>query len=209
MLTIGEILKKTREKNNLSLLEVERNIKVREKFLLAIETNDWSLFSSKIYISGIIKNYSRFLGLDEKKILAFFRRDYEKKEEMKFKKRLSSHYLTPESKKYLIMIFIISFFLIFGYFTYQLKLFLSPPSFTLVSPNKVNFTVEKKIKLVGKTEKDTSIFIGGDKIYQNNEGLFKYELPLQEGKTRLTIELVGANGKKRKVEEIFYKDSPK
>jgi len=209
MLTVGEILKKTREKQNLSLSEVEKNIKVREKFLRAVEANDWSLFSSKIYINGIIKNYVRFLGLDEKKILAFFRRDYEKKEETKFKKRVASHYLTPESKKYLIIVFIVSILLIFSYFVYQLKVFLSPPSFNLVSPAKVKFTVEKKINIVGKTEKDTSIFIGGDKIYQNKDGIFEYELPLKEGKNELIIELVGANGKKTKVEKVFYKNSPK
>ena len=209
MLTVGEILKKTREKNNLSLIEVEKHIKVRERFLRAIEANDWSLFSSKIYITGIIKNYSRLLGLDEKKILAFFRRDYGKKEEVKFKKRVASHYLTPESKKYLMIIFIVSLIIIFCYFGYQVKLFLSPPSFSLISPTKINFTVEKKINIVGKTEKDTSILIGGDKIYQNKEGIFEYELPLHQGRNILLIELVGANGKKTKVEKIFYKNLPK
>ena len=81
MLSVGEILKKQRKKKGLTLLEVEKKIKVRLKFLKAIEDNNWS-FSSKVYISGIIKNYAQFLDLDKDKVLAFFRRDYEKNDEM-------------------------------------------------------------------------------------------------------------------------------
>ncbi|MBI4009457.1 helix-turn-helix domain-containing protein, partial [Candidatus Roizmanbacteria bacterium] len=64
MLSVGEILKKHREKLGIKLSEVEKQIRIREKFLRAIEENDWNIFTSKIYISGIIKNYSQYLGLD-------------------------------------------------------------------------------------------------------------------------------------------------
>ena len=94
MLTVGDILRKAREKQNIKLSDVEKQTRVRTKFLESIENNDWNFFSSKIYITGIIKNYSDYLGLDSKKVLAFFRRDYEKQEEVKFKTRVSLRYLT-------------------------------------------------------------------------------------------------------------------
>ena len=95
MTTVGEILQKERIDKGIALLDIEKQIKVREKYLRAIEENNWDFFSSKIYITGILKNYSRLLGLDEKKVLAFFRRDYEKKDEVKFKRKVSQQYLTP------------------------------------------------------------------------------------------------------------------
>src|SRR5450830_1105793 len=101
MLSVGTILKKEREKKGLLLIDIEKQIKVREKYLKAVEEENWSYFSSKIYITGILKNYSRVLNLDHKKILAFFRRDYERKEEVKFKKKITSTYLTSETKKFL------------------------------------------------------------------------------------------------------------
>lgn len=208
MLSVGSILKNEREKKGLLLSDVEKQIKVREKYLKAIEDENWNYFSSKIYITGILKNYSRVLNLDHKKVLAFFRRDYEKKEEVKFKRKVESSYLTSETKKFLrIGLVIITLFFV-GYFILQLKTYFSPPTFTLLSPIVNNFTIEKKVKIVGKVEKDTSVTISGERIYQNKEGIFNYELSLNEGANKVIIILVGANGKKTTFEKIFYKKTP-
>ncbi len=208
MLSVGSILKNEREKKDLLLSDVEKQIKVREKYLKAIEDENWNYFSSKIYITGILKNYSRVLNLDHKKVLAFFRRDYEKKEEVKFKRKVENSYLTSETKKFLrIGLVIVTLFFV-GYFVLQLKTYFSPPTFTLLSPTANNFTIEKKVKIVGKVEKDTSVTISGERIYQNKEGIFNYELSLNEGSNKITIILLGANGKKTTFEKIFYKKTP-
>jgi len=90
-----------------------------------------------------------------------------------------------------------------------LKIYFSPPHLLIVSPKTNNFTVENRVKLVGKTEKDAMITIIGERIYQNKDGIFTYELPLNEGENKLVIELTGANGKKTTVEKIFIKKTPK
>ena len=208
MLSVGTILKKEREKKGLLLIDIEKQIKVREKYLKAIEDENWNYFSSKIYITGILKNYSRVLNLDHKKVLAFFRRDYERKEEVKFKKKISSAYLTSGTKKLLKLGLIILTLFFILYFVFQLKTYFSPPSFTLLSPTKTNFSVEKNIKITGKTEKDTSVTIAGERIYQNKEGVFVYEYSLNEGENKLIINLIGANGKKTTFEKIFFKKTP-
>jgi cytoskeletal protein RodZ len=208
MTSVGSILKNEREKKGLLLSDIEKKIKIREKYLKAIEDENWNYFSSKIYITGILKNYSRVLNLDHKKVLAFFRRDYEKKEEIKFKKKVTSEYLTPGTKKILkFSLIILTLFFIF-YFLFQLKIYFSPPAFTLISPTKKNFSVEKNIKITGKTDKDTSITIGGERIYQNKSGVFVYDYSLNEGENKLIINLVGANGKKATIEKIFFKKTP-
>ncbi len=208
MLTVGDILKKTREKQNIPTKEVEKRIKVRIKFLEAIECNNWNFFSSKIYITGIIKNYSEYLGLDPKKMLAFFRRDYERSEEISFKKRVSSQYLTPETKRVAMIILAVIFLIFFGYFGYQLKQYLSPPELTVISPQKVSYTVEDKLRFVGRTDKDAAITIFGERIFQDKYGMFEYDLPLHEGKNQLIIQIVGANGKQAAFTETYVKKSP-
>ncbi|KKP63108.1 MAG: hypothetical protein UR56_C0002G0085 [Candidatus Roizmanbacteria bacterium GW2011_GWC2_34_23] len=208
MLSVGTILKNEREKKGLLLIDIEKQIKVREKYLKAIEDENWNYFSSKIYITGILKNYSRVLNLDHKKVLAFFRRDYEKKEEIRFKRKVTSAYLTSGTKKLLKFGLIILTLFFILYFVFQLKTYFSPPSFTLLSPTKTNFSVEKNIKITGKTEKDTSVTISGERIYQNKEGVFTYEYSLNEGENKLIINLIGANGKKTIVEKTFFKKAP-
>ncbi|MEK7597523.1 MAG: helix-turn-helix domain-containing protein [Patescibacteria group bacterium] len=208
MLSVGTILKNEREKKGLLLIDIEKQIKVREKYLKAVEDENWNYFSSKIYITGILKNYSRVLNLDHKKVLAFFRRDYEKKEEVKFKRKVTSAYLTSGTKNMLkITLIILTLFFIL-YFIFQLKIYFSPPNITILSPTKTNFSVEKNVRIIGKTEKDTSVTIAGERIYQNKEGVFVYEYPLNEGENKLVINLIGANGKKTTFEKTFFKKTP-
>lgn len=208
MLSVGTILKKEREKKGLFLIDIEKQIKVREKYLKAIEDEDWDYFSSKIYIIGILTNYSRILNLDHNKVIAFFRRDYEKKEEIKFKRKVPSGYLASETKiffKFGLIILTLFFVL---YFIFQLKTYFSPPGFILLTPTANNFTIEKNIKITGKTDKDTSITISGERIYQNKEGIFTYEYSINEGENKLIINLIGANGKKATFEKTFFKKTP-
>lgn len=208
MTTVGQILKKQRENKGLTLFDIEKQIKIREKYLKAVEDDNWSFFSSKIYIIGILKNYSRLLDLDSRKVLAFFRRDYSHHEEVKFKKRVSLSYLTPESRRVFKIITIIGFLAIIIYFGYQLKLYFLPPKIVIISPNKVNFTTENRITIIAKTEKDTMVQINGNREYADKNGEIEYNLFLKEGTNKIVIELTGANGKKTVIEKIFTKKSP-
>ncbi len=205
MLTVGQLLRKTRENKGIPLSVVEKKTHIQVKFLKEIENNNWSVFPSQVYIAGIIKNYANFLGLDVKKTLAFFRRDYANREETRFKTKLSKNYLIPESQKIVNLIFAFFTIFIFIYFAFQLTNYLSPPQLILLSPKVDHFTVEKKIKIIGKTEKDTIVTIFGERIYPNEKGVFEYQFPLQVGVNELIIELTGANGKKTLFRKIFYK----
>lgn len=204
MLTVGEILKQEREKRGLHLSDIEKEIRVRTKFLKAIEENKWDIFTSKIYIEGVIKNYAELFELDVKKMLAFFRREYEKKEEITFRKRISSKYLTPETKKYLYRFVVFISLLFLAYFLYQLKLYLSPPKVEIVSPITNTFKKESRIQIIGRTEKEAAITIFGNRIYQNKNGVFVYDFPLKKGKNMLVIEVIGANGKKTVLKKEFF-----
>jgi transcriptional regulator with XRE-family HTH domain len=205
MLSVGEMLRHEREKKGISLQEIQKHIKIRVKFLEAIEENNWNFFSSQIYISGIVKNYSEYLGLDSSRLLAFFRRDYERKEDVHFKRRIASKYLTPETKKIALAGIIIIFIVFFGYFAFQLQLYLSPPKVTIISPQSDIVEREEKIKIIGKTDKDAAISIFGERVYQNKEGVFEYGFVLKQGKNEISIEVVGANGKKTIVKKIYVR----
>lgn len=205
MLSVGKLLKDARERKKLSLRDVEKRIKVREQFIRALEEDRWNTFTSRIYVTGILKNYARFLELDERKILAFFRREYERIEEIKFKEKVSNSYLSSDSKKTIIAGFIFAFVLLIGYFSYQLFQFLKPPSIQILSPQVSVFKRERTIKIIGKTDKEAVITIMGERIYQNKEGVFEYVMPLKEKENPLSIEVIGANGKKTVLEKKFIK----
>jgi len=207
MITAGEILKSQRIKKNLSLNEISKKIKIKEKYLIALENNNWNFFESPVYIEGLIKNYARFLGLNYKKILPFFYRDYEGEEKITFRKPISEKYFALGVKKVFAILMISIFFVFILYFAYQIKIFLTPPKIVILSPKKDVFDNEKLIKIVAKTEKETTVTIFGEKIYPNEEGVFEYNFPLNNGKNELIIEVEGANGRKTIFRKIFYKNS--
>lgn len=206
MLSVGEMLSKERINKGLTLKQVEKETRIREVQLIAIEKNNWNGFSSKIYITGVIKNYARYLGLDAHKMIVFFRRDYEKKEEVKFKKRVSSQYFHPQTKRLAIAAVVIIAVFFICYFGYQIMLFLAPPKVTILSPKESSFKKVDHVKIEGVTEKDASVSIFGERIYQNKDGIFEYDFPLKQHINELTIEVVGANGKKTVVKKTFIHD---
>lgn len=198
MLSVGELLRREREKQGKSLRDLEKTTRVREKVLRAVEENEWNSFTSKVYITGAIKGYASALGLDPDNMLAYFRRDYEKKDDLKFKKNLPTDNLLPETKK-LVIGMVVSIFLLFtAYFGYQLKLYTTPPKVEIVLPTESTFRNVERIRVRGQTEKEANITIFGERVYQRkgDEGIFEYDFPMRKGKNTLTIEVIGANGKK-------------
>jgi len=205
MLSVGQLLQAERLKKNLTLGDIEKAIKIRPKFLAAVEEEKWQIFSSKIYIAGVIKNYALYLGLDYKKMLAFFRRQYEKTEEVSFKRRVALKYLTPETKKAATIAVVILLLAFFGYFLYQLKQFLSPPTVTIIAPTQTVFKREERIKITGRTDKEAVVTVFGERVYQNKDGIFEYDFLLRPGVNEITIEVTGANGKKTLIKRNYIK----
>lgn len=204
MLTVGEILKKEREKKGLTTDDIEKLLRVRKKFLTALEENNWDAFSSKIYIIGLLKSYAKVLNISSERLVAFFRREYEKKEDVQFKKRISSRFLTPASRRYFIAMLsgLVLFFLV--YFGYQVSRFLTPPAVSILSPKTTTFRKTDRVQVIGKTEKEAVITIYGNRVYQDKDGIFKFDFPLKKGKNTFLIEVIGVNGKKTTVRREFY-----
>lgn len=205
MITVGEILKTEREKQGLSFQEIEKKIRVRSKFLSALEKNDWTLFSSNVYVSGIIKNYANFLGLDADRALAFFRREYEKREEeASFKGKLSRGLLLSERRKSTVIGLAVVALLFFSYFGYQIYRYVAPPAVVISEPTETMFKRVDKVTVLGKTEKEATITIFGSRIFQDETGVFHYDYPLKVGRNKLVIKVQGANGKSTTVEKEYF-----
>ena len=203
MLSVGSVLRKERRRLGLSLEDVEKKTRIRKKYLEAIEDNDWSAFASKVYVTGLIKNYSKFFDLDEEKMAAYFRRDYERREEVKFKKRVEQKYFKSERKRIVIVLLMLIFLGFASYFGYQLSLYFKPPTIELLAPEERVFRSAERVTIQGKTENDATVRIFEDRVFQNEQGIFEYDFPLQEGKNTLIIQVTGANGRETRLEEVF------
>ncbi|MGI6452028.1 MAG: helix-turn-helix domain-containing protein [Syntrophomonadaceae bacterium] len=75
-MTLGELLKHEREKQGFSLEAVEEETKIRKFYLQAIERGDWASLPPKVYATGFVKRYARFLGLDEEELGKQFKEQF-------------------------------------------------------------------------------------------------------------------------------------
>ena len=196
MVTVGFLLKKQRLKKGLSLKEVEKKLRIRERFLRAVEENNWDVFVSRVYAQGVVKNYASFLGIKEEKIMPYFRRDYERYEEVHVGKKLFRKPLFLSiSRPTKIAISIVSL-LFASFLAYQLILYFKPPKVEIYAPPKKFIETKAKEYVVkGRVEKDTEVKINGEVVYPDPEGYFEQKIVLYKGKNSIEIKAVGSNSR--------------
>lgn len=204
MRTIGEILKRARLEKKLEFEEIEKTLKIRKKFLIALEENSWEKLPSLPYIKGFLRNYSNYLGLKPEEMVAIFRRQFQEKD----KTRLLPTGLTNPLNEPIIQFtpkltvtLIISVFLLlfFGYLFTQYKNYTSVPQLIIQQPAEGEILNTDKVKIAGKTDNDAVISINNQKIAVTADGEFSTIITLPPGINSLLIESTSKSGKKRTI----------
>jgi hypothetical protein len=70
---IGTTLREARVRRALTLQQVEEDIKIRVKYVQAMENEDWDVMPGVTYVKGFLRTYSTYLGLDPEVIIGEFR----------------------------------------------------------------------------------------------------------------------------------------
>lgn len=71
---IGATLREARNRRQLDLTEVEAAIKIRLRYLRAIENEDWDVLPGGAYTRAFIRTYAGYLGLDGDRLADEYRR---------------------------------------------------------------------------------------------------------------------------------------
>jgi hypothetical protein len=64
MFEIGGSLREARVKRGLSPAEVQKAIRIRDRYLQALEEERWELLPGDAYVKGFLRTYADYLGLD-------------------------------------------------------------------------------------------------------------------------------------------------
>jgi cytoskeleton protein RodZ len=64
MFDIGATLREAREKRKLSLEDVQKELRIRERYLVALEEESWAILPGEAYTKAFLRTYAEFLGLD-------------------------------------------------------------------------------------------------------------------------------------------------
>lgn len=67
--SIGAILRERRENKGVSLAEVEKATRIRQKYLAALEADEWHLLPGEVVGRGFLRNYANFLRMNANELM--------------------------------------------------------------------------------------------------------------------------------------------
>jgi len=70
----GEWLQAERERQGFTLEQVEEETKIRRFYIDALEKDNFAVLPPRVYATGFVKKYGKFLGLDEQLLVEEFQR---------------------------------------------------------------------------------------------------------------------------------------
>jgi cytoskeleton protein RodZ len=73
-ITLGSLLRTSREERNIDLDAVVKATKVRRHYLEALENEEWEKLPSQVFVKGFLRSYAEFLGMDKETVLDYYRK---------------------------------------------------------------------------------------------------------------------------------------
>ena len=175
---LGRRLLEAREAQHISLKTAAKRLKINEKYLRALEEEQFELLPQGAYILGFLRNYALFLNLSYKDLQELYHQHYEKQREVTLvpgekRQRTSSFVLTPG--KVIGFFVVVASGLLLWYLFHQYQLLTAPPTLSLFLPRDGEVYDSKKINIVGQTDPDATLLINGEEVNLSSDGEFQME----------------------------------
>lgn len=209
MRTVGQILKETRETKLYSLEDIEKHTKIRKELLQALENDDYTKLPPSTFVQGFIKNYGKFLGLDDKKLLAVFRRGFE---ESKHPPQILESFSNPLNRRRLnitpgrviglVLGAIVIIF--FAYLWFEYKSFVGAPNLEVDSPQDQMTVDIPQVEVVGKTDPEVKVMVNDQLIGVDQNGHFDEQIKLSSSTNTVTVTASSRFGQTAKIQRTVF-----
>lgn len=77
MLDLGDTLREARVRRGLSIKDVEEDLKIRSKYLQALEQDDFEVIPGSTFVRAFMRTYATYLGLDAERLMEEYLSQYE------------------------------------------------------------------------------------------------------------------------------------
>lgn len=200
MKTVGSMLREARVKKGITPGGVEQAIKIREKYILAIEADSFSDLPSPSYAKGFVRNYAEYLGLPTDAVMAFFRRQMTDVSRASLLPKGVADplnaplvHLTPgRFIAFLVGALCVVFFIYLG--SQYLQIGKAPP-LAVTSPLHQQITESSRVVVEGKTQPDTTVLINGVSTIVRDDGRFYEQIAVEPGVNKIIITATSRFGK--------------
>ncbi len=200
MKTVGSMLKEARISKGFTPTDIEKAIKIREKYILAIETDNFQALPSPSYAKGFVRNYSEFLGLPTDATMAFFRRQMTDVSKTSLLPRGVSDplnkpfiHLTPgRFIGILVGILLVVFLFYLGNQYFRIG---KAPPLDVTAPVNNAIVADTRVVVEGKTDADATVTINGISAIVRDDGRFYDRVAVEPGVNKIIITSTSRFGK--------------
>ena len=205
--TLGEKLKSTREKKNITLEKVEEVTGIEMKYLNALEAGEYNKLPADVYVKNFLKVLAHFFHLEKELYLNLYLREkrvYDRMVRSLWETRTrknkdsfrDSHFipLYRFAEVFFVVLFILG---CLGYLGIGVERLVTSPKLIIFSPTQNYVTQEKFIEVKGRTTKETKVIINDEIISPDKKGDFAKTIDLQQGMNTIEISAQEKHGPKK------------
>lgn len=195
-LTLGEKLKKIREKAGVSLVEIASQTKIKKDYLEKIEAGNYKELPFDVYVKGFLRSYAKYLNLDPEKVIKQFNKEVGVRENIKkyqgnkkpsgYQDRFPNLIITPKIASVFLTVLIV--LIGFSYFYFEVDNFSKQPQLIIESPALEEIVKESSVEIIGKTDFENEVKINNETIFVDSEGRFREQVGLQKGVNEIIVE---------------------
>lgn len=222
---VGELLKEARLMRGKNLDEISDVLKINKAYLKGLEDGNWDIFPAEVYIKGFLKNYAKYLGIDEDRALRTYRRERYVDEEVKVldhgqKDVRDLNFRSFRLTKTSVTVFtaLVSLVVIILFFTYQVFVVQQKPPLEITEPLSAQAntgedikydTTDDKITIEGKIGVGDSLFLNGEQVFTLGLSQFQIaDLKLESGENKLELESKNQFGISSQLRLVVIKSVP-
>ncbi|MEK7103245.1 MAG: helix-turn-helix domain-containing protein [Patescibacteria group bacterium] len=198
---VGDILKKVREQQKLSIHHIAAELGIRAQYLTCIEQNQFHILPGSVYATRYVKAYAHYLGLDSIPLVKITRTLTAEKGHSvpQYRVRRAHFWVGPRILKYLGLGAMAMG--CFGYIVWLGLATITPPVLDVMSPSDNLTSNDRNVVVQGRTTIDAQLTINDQPVMKQEDGSFKQEIQLAQGVNTLKISAV----KKHSKEQTIYR----
>lgn len=193
---LGEVLRQAREAKDLDLQRVERDTKIRLRYLMALESGDYRDLPGAVYVRGFLRNYGHYLGLEAEQLIGLYRAETGAPDERPVAlprpatARPRTFIVTPGALVTLTLTLLVV--LLVGYLAYQFVTFGGTPSLEVSDPARdLGAYSGSSYTIRGVTEPNSRIQVDGPRqdpeAMADERGAFEVTVNLVPGVNVITV----------------------
>ena len=200
--TLGQRLKKARQKKKFKFDEIEEAIKIRARYLEAMEKDNYRNLPGPVYMIGYLARYANFLDIPVSGVVAQYKAEQglsragEGKRNTHFRpvRELEELRFAVTGRSFILAVSVLLVASAFIYVGYQVKKFSAPPPIEIVSPSG-DVTNADELVLQGKTGETAEVTINGQSVNVDNDGVFAQKIGLSRGVNTIEVKATNRAGK--------------